>query len=129
MITFPPLPNLCHARNTIHVNAGMTGKHGTSAEKHRKSLVRNYISHAHACMHITYYQIKCFAGSKLQAWTLYFSLLVLKGQLPLAYIHHWSLLIGSLQEKGMMNIHLLSHLSQCVRNWDLSGAIAAFLLK
>ena len=36
-------------------------------------------------------------GSELQAWILYFSLPVLKEILPLPYLQHLSLLVGSLQ--------------------------------
>lgn len=35
-------------------------------------------------------------GSELQTWTLYFSLPVLAGILPLIYVQHWALLVGAL---------------------------------
>ena len=45
-------------------------------------------------------------GSELQAWTLYFSLPVLKDILPLVYIRHWALFVGALHMLGADSISL-----------------------
>jgi hypothetical protein len=85
-------------------------------------------------------------GSELQAWVLYFSLPVLEGLLPVVYLRHWGLVVGALHilssdaaeldtaeklllefykkfpelysaEKCSMNVHILCHLTDCVKNW------------
>ena len=63
------------------------------------------------------YMYNSCTGSELQAWTHYFSLPVLKGILPIVYLRHWSLVVGSLQIRS----------SDCITPHEL--ATATTLLK